>query len=91
MIKHQQTEFPCIKQPANNTMEAYYAIHHMREFVEDKTNLRLPKSLQAYRPDLANSKDADLRQELLRIQAKISNIINCDVLRKEGLFYHPTP
>ena len=90
LIKH-QTEFPCVKQPKNSTREAYYAIHHIREFVEDKLQLRLPASLRAYRPDLANAKDADLRQELLRVQAKISNIINCDVCKKEGLFYHPTP
>src|SRR5664279_5841214 len=63
----------------------------MREFVEDKLQLRLLASLRAYRPDLANAKDADLRQELLRVQAKISNIILCDVSRKEGLFYYPAP
>ena len=37
-----QFEFPCMKQPANSMTEAFYAIHHMQEFVRDQLRLTLP-------------------------------------------------
>ena len=90
VISH-QTEFPCVKQPANNLREAYYAIHHMREFLTDQQQLLLPSSLRAWRPDLANGRDDDLRLEISRIQQKIAQLIMKDVCSKEGICYHPLP
>jgi len=34
-----KTDFPCAKQPEGSVMEAFYAIHHMREFVRDQEQL----------------------------------------------------
>ena len=83
-----KTEFPCVKQPTNSTREAYYAIHHMREFVRDQQRLMLPSSLQTWAKDMANYDDADLRLEFCRIQQKIAQLIQKDVCHKEGMFYY---
>jgi hypothetical protein len=67
LIFGHKTEFPCVKQPPNSTRDAYYAIHHMREFVRDQEQLMLPSNVQNWAQDLANSTDADLRLEFYRI------------------------
>ena len=63
--------------------EAFYAIHHTREFVRDQDHLMLPSSLPKWGQDLANVSDTDLRLELYRIQEKLAQLIN-----KEGMFYY---
>jgi len=83
-----KTEFPCVKQPANSSREAYYAIHHMREFVRDQEQLVLSSGLAKWSQDLANVSDRDLRQELYRIQEKIPKTIFADVLNTEGMFFY---
>ena len=70
-----QFEFPCIKQAPNSMTEAFYAIHHMREFVRDQLNLTLPCNLTRLQKDFANySTDADVRREFYRIQQKLAKI-----------------
>ena len=69
-------------------MEAWYAIHHMREFVRDQHQLLLPSSLQEWGEDLANASDADLRAEFFRIQQTIATIIHKDVCTKGGMFFY---
>ena len=82
-------EFPCMKQPANSMTEAFYAIHHIQEFVRDQLNLTLPCKLTRLQKDFANySTDADVRREFYRIQQKLAQLICKDVLRSEGLFYY---
>ena len=87
-----KSEFPCVKQPTDSMMEAFYAIHHMREFVRDQEQLQLTSSLAKWGQYLANITDRDLRQEIYRIQDKIAQLIHTDVLNKEGMFYYgPRP
>ena len=88
-----QFEFPCMKQPANSMTEAFYAIHHIQEFVRDQLNLTLPCKLTRLQKDFANySTDADVRREFYRIQQKFARVICKDVLQPEGLFYYgPVP
>jgi hypothetical protein len=62
-------EFSYIKQPTNSAMEAYYIIHHMREFVNDQNQL-LPESLQNgvqtwQTPPTKNSKTSSLASSRL--------------------------
>ena len=82
-----------MKQPANSMTEAFYAIHHIQEFVRDQLNLTLPCKLTRLQKDFANySTDADVRREFYRIQQKLARVICKDVLNYEGLFYYgPVP
>jgi hypothetical protein len=66
IFKH-NTTFPCLKQPANSSRDDNYAIHHMREFVQNQHQILLPSSLQDWRKDFANASDADVRLEIYRI------------------------
>ena len=77
----------------NSMTEAFYAIHHMREFVRDQLNLTLPCNLTRLQMDFAKySTDADVRREFYRIQQKLAQVICRDVLSSEGLFYYrPIP
>lgn len=88
LIFNHKTEFPCLKQPENSPREAYYAILHMREYVRDQQQLRLPADLQRWRKDLANAPPEDIRQEFGRIQQKIAQLIHRDLCAKEGIFYY---
>ena len=83
-----KTEFPCLKQLEGSPREAYYAIHHMREFVRDQQRLMLLDSLQQWRKDLVNVEDGDLRMEFYRVQQKIADVIFNDVCKKEGMFFN---
>jgi hypothetical protein len=92
LIFMHNTTFPCLKQPANSSRDGYYAIHHMREFVQDQHQLLLPSSLQEWRKDFANASNADVCLEIYRIQQKIAQIIHRDVCSIEGVFYYgPIP
>ena len=84
-----QFEFPYMKQPANSMTEAFYAIHHMQEFVRDQLRLTLPCKLSLLECDFTRyASDADIRREFYRIQQKLAQLICKDVLRSEGLFYY---
>ena len=83
-----KTEFPCLKQPEGSPSDAYYTIHHMREFVRDQQRLMLPDSLQKWCKDLANVEDSDVRTELYRVQQKIADVVFNDVIKKEGIFFN---
>jgi hypothetical protein len=48
-----KTEFPCVKQPRDNTGETFYVIHHMREFVRDHQLLVEPSRHKSSR-DIAS-------------------------------------
>ena len=88
-----QFEFPCMKQPANSMTEAFYAIHHMQEFVRDQLRLTLPCKLTVLEWDFTRyATDVDVRREFYRIQQKLARFICKDVLQPEGLFYYgPVP
>jgi hypothetical protein len=62
-----KTEFPCVKQPKDSTMEAFYVINHMREFVRYHRLLVEPSSLTTWVKDFANCSEEDFRFELYRI------------------------
>jgi hypothetical protein len=82
-----RVEFPCQKQSSpNNEMEGWYAILHMREFVNDENNLLLPR-------DMANCSDTTLREEWIRIQQFICTIIHKDFCSTSRAFFngHITP
>jgi hypothetical protein len=82
-----ETEFPCVKQPKDSTMEAFYAIHHMREFVWDHRLLVEPYSLTTWVRDFANYSEEHFRLDLYHIQHKLGQLIWKDVCSSEGLFY----
>jgi hypothetical protein len=52
-------EFPCVKQPTNSTMDAYYDILYMRVFMQDQR--------RKWGIELANGSDDKLREEFARI------------------------
>ena len=81
------TKFPRVKQPPGSQKDAYYALHHMRAFVRDQQQLMLPYHLKHWAAHLSEIEDADLRQELFRIQSDLAEIIYQDVLRTTGEFY----
>jgi hypothetical protein len=68
-----KTEFPCVKQPKDCTVEAFYAIHHMREFVRDHQLLVEPSSLTTWVKEFANCSEENFRFELCRIQHRLGN------------------
>ncbi|KAK1644318.1 hypothetical protein QYE76_062123 [Lolium multiflorum] len=55
-------EFPCVKQPENSTLDAFYVMHHLKGFVRDSQNLRLPSALRGWAEKLARINDDDLRK-----------------------------
>ena len=81
------TMFPCVKQPPGGQKDAYYALHHMRAIVRDHHQLLLPYNLKGWAANLSAIQDADLRQELFRIQSDFADIIHQDVLHTSGQFY----
>ena len=83
-----KTEFPCIKQAPGSTREAWYAIYHMREYVKDEQRLQYPSSLAKWCETLAESSDAEIRQEFGRIQQMIARTISRDVIHSDGVFFY---
>ena len=82
------TKFACMKQlHADNGMDGWYAILHMREFVKDQKDLLLPSSLQKRGLDMANAPSAKVRDEFRHIQRQIATIIQQDVCTRGGLFF----
>ena len=81
------TTFPCVKQPPGGQKDAYYALHHMRAIVRDHNHLLLPNNVKDWAASLAAIQDADLQQELFRIQSEFVEIIHQDVLRTSRQFY----
>ncbi|KAK1574567.1 hypothetical protein QYE76_048135 [Lolium multiflorum] len=55
-------EFPCVKQPENSTLDAFYVMHHLKGFVRDSQNLRLPSALRGWAEKLARINDDDLEK-----------------------------
>ena len=87
VFKH-LTKFPCVKEPKGGSgRSVYYAIHHMRAFLRDQQNLRLPSHLQNWAQRLGEIQDNDLREEFFRIQAQFATIIREDVMTKGGVFH----
>jgi hypothetical protein len=84
MVFSHKTDFPCLKQPKGSLTDAFYALHHMREFIRDQQRLMLPDSLLKWRKDLANVDDADIRAQFYRIQQRIAVVITEDVIKKGG-------
>ena len=72
-------DYPCPKQTyANNGMEAWYAIHHMRKFANREGVIDL----------VAATNYEGLRDEFASIQLQIAEIIIDQVVRKEGIFFY---
>ncbi|KAK1621331.1 hypothetical protein QYE76_026848 [Lolium multiflorum] len=77
-------EFPCVKQPENSTLEAFYVMHHLKGFVRDSQNLRLPSALRGWAEKLARINDDDLREDFHDTKVKLSHIIIQDVITGGG-------
>ncbi|KAK1668664.1 hypothetical protein QYE76_056823 [Lolium multiflorum] len=77
-------EFPCVKQPENSTLDAFYVMHHLKGFVRDSQNLRLPSALRGWAEKLARINDDDLREDFQDTRVKISHIITQDVTTGGG-------
>ena len=69
-------------------MEAWYLIHHMREYIKDQKRLQFPSALDRWCKNLAEASDAVIRKEFGRIQQMIAGIICNDVLDKSGVFFN---
>ena len=82
------TEFACSKQPENSPREAFYAIHHMRQYIRDERLLRMPSDIAKFAKDYANCSQEDLRREFNRIQWRLAGLVCDDVHSKDGLFYN---
>ena len=95
LVFRDKTDFPCVKQPENSTMDAYYFFHHIREFIHDHQRLRMPSQqsnhLHKWGKDLANCSDEDLRNDFYRIQLKLATIIYRDVYPPDGMFHGDVP
>ena len=81
------TKFACVKKPPGGQKGAYYALHHMWAFVRDQQQLTLPEHLKNWAARLSEIQDADLRQEIFRIQSDLAGIITQDVLHTTGELY----
>lgn len=82
------TKFACMKQlDADNGLDGWYAILHMREFVKDQQHLLLPSSLRQRGLDMANAPSERVRDEFRHIQRQIATIIKQDVCTSGGLFF----
>ncbi|KAK1618240.1 hypothetical protein QYE76_023757 [Lolium multiflorum] len=77
-------EFPCVKQPENSTLDAFYVMHHLKGFVRDSQNLRLPSALRGWAEKLARINDDDLREDFQDTRVKLSHIIIQDVTTGGG-------
>ncbi|KAK1693309.1 hypothetical protein QYE76_010006 [Lolium multiflorum] len=77
-------EFPCVKQPENSTLDAFYVMHHLKGFVRDSQNLRLPSALRGWAEKLARINDDDLREDFQDTRVKLSHIITQDVTTGGG-------
>lgn len=84
------TTFPCVKQPPGSQKEAFYAIHHMRGFIRDQTNLTLPSNLRKWAEQRDRILDQDLREDFFRIQTQLAEYIHYDVVTKGGKFFYGT-
>ena len=80
--------FPCIKQAPSTKMEAWYLIHHMREYIKDQQRLQFPSALDRWCKNLAEASDAVIRKEFGCNQQMIAAIICNDVLDKSGVFFN---
>ena len=83
MFSH-NTKFCCVKQPPGGQKDAYYALHHMRAIMRGHNHLLLPNNLKDWATRLSAIQDADIRQELFRIQSEFAEIIHQDVLHTSG-------
>ncbi|KAK1682068.1 hypothetical protein QYE76_042916 [Lolium multiflorum] len=77
-------EFPCVKQPENSTLDAFYVMHHLKGFVRDSQNLLLPSALRGWAEKLARINDDDLREDFQDTRVKLSHIIIQDVTTGGG-------
>ena len=88
--KHQffhREEFACIKQAPGGAREAWYLIHHMREYVKDCQKLQFPSARDKWCKLMSEATDSEIRQEFGRIQQTIARIIWKDVLDRDGVFF----
>ncbi|KAK1607141.1 hypothetical protein QYE76_030814 [Lolium multiflorum] len=77
-------EFPCVKQPENSTLDAFYVMHHLKGFVRDSQNLLLPSALRGWAEKLARINDDDLGEDFQDTRVKLSHIIIQDVTTGGG-------
>lgn len=80
-------QFPCLQQCVDTVMDAYYVIHHISEYVRVNDTLR-EMDVWQWGKGLEKTNAGDHRDELTRIQVKLADIINKDVVDDEfGMFY----
>ena len=77
-------QFPCVKQPVGSSRDAFYVLHHLKGYVRDIRNLRLPSAVREWAENLARISDSDLREDFHAIQVKLADIISRDVFSGRG-------
>ena len=80
------TELCCIKQKYGSVKEAFYALHHLKGFVRDAEKLKLPSSLQEWTKCAVT--DANIIEDLHRIQVQLSQLIVEDVTNHRGSLHN---
>ena len=80
-------KFPCLQQPAHSVMDSYYVIHHISEYVRAVDTLDLAKDVVKWGQQLEKKKGGDQEDELSRIQVKLADILNKDVIDEQGVFH----
>jgi hypothetical protein len=86
VFKHQMN-FDCAKQPANSNKDAFYAIHHMKQYAHEVEQLTLPSDVVRWGERLSTTPDPTLRQAFFEIQEDIATIMHNGVNRLGGMFY----
>ncbi|KAK1631492.1 hypothetical protein QYE76_005807 [Lolium multiflorum] len=80
-----------LSRPENSTRDAFYVMHHLKGFVRDSQNLRLPSALRGWAEKLARINDDDLREDFQDTRVKLSHIIIQDVTTGGGPLHQEMP
>ena len=85
------TGFPSIKQALGSRTESWYLILLIREFIREKQRVAFPAAVEQWAKLKAAATDEAVRKEFLRIQMKLSEIIDKELTHCDGVFYLNSP
>jgi len=85
------TEFAGIKQAPGSRTESWYLILLIREFIREKQRVQFPSAVEQWVKLKAAATDDAVRKEFLRIQMKLSEIIDKELTHCDGVFYLNSP
>jgi hypothetical protein len=77
--------FPCLQQAPFTVINIYFIIHHISEYVRSIYTLDLAKDVVKWGEKMDKKKDGDHKDELSRIQVKLADINNKDIIKDKGV------